>query len=516
MFFSRGIFTILCVVIIGFATHATVHASEEPLAKGVVIPRVVCIDHPEQSYALYLPSNYSPEGKWPILYIFDPGARGSMPVILAKDAAEKFGYIVMGSNNSRNGQPKLDLDAANAIWDDAHRRFTIDERRVYFAGLSGGARLATALALGCHDCAAGVISSGAGFPLDQPPSAQAHFSYFATIGMSDFNYPEAVVLAHELDQLNLPHRLRRFDGSHEWAPAELWFEALAWMNLLAMRQDRLARDPEFISQQFEAETQRAQELEKRGEIYAAWQEYRSVASDFAGLRDVASITKHVEDLNHSPSLQNAEKQEKEALKEQLRLEGPIISGMAALAQGDGDHAEIRRQLQGQSAESQYAKEQQRFIRPTYSGTAALAEGDGDQAEIRHQLLRQIAELRDAKERERNEDRRRILGRALGEVLTGTYESAEDRMRAGDAALASMYFELASEASPKEPWLLIGIARAQAQLGHRKDALDALRRARGMGLNAESRRGIFRDNAEFTRYRNDPDFLKLLEDSSAKH
>jgi hypothetical protein len=38
----------------------------------------------------------------------------------------------------------------------------------------------------------------------------------------------------------------------------------------------------------------------------------------------------------------------------------------------------------------------------------------------------------------------------------------------------------------------------------------------MGMDAESLRGIIRDNAEFTRYRDDPDFLKLLEDSTAKH
>jgi dienelactone hydrolase len=474
MVFSRGIFAFLCVVVVGFASPASVHASEEPLAKGVVIPRVVCIGHPEQSYALYLPTSYSPERKWPIVYFFDPGARGSMPVILAKDAAEKYGYIVLGSNNSRNRPEKPELDIANALWLDTHRRFTIDDRRVYFAGFSGGARLATSLALNCHECAAGVISSGAGFPVDEPPSAHVRFSYFATIGASDFNYPEAFKLAQQLDRLDVPHRLRRFDGSHEWAPAEVWFEALAWMNLLAMKQDRLARDPEFISRQFEAETEQAQELEKHGDIYAAWQEYRGIASDFAGFRDVASLTKHAEELNHSPSLHNAEKQEKEDFKEQQSNTGPIFLGMAA-----------------------------------------LAEGAGDQSEIRHQLYGLVAELRNAKEHERNEDRRRVLDRALGEVLTRAHDSAEDRMRAGDATLASIYYELASEVLPMEPWLLVGVARAQAQLDHRKDALAALRRARQKGLNAESLRSVFRDNAEFAHYRDDPDFLKLLEDSAAK-
>jgi hypothetical protein len=190
--------------------------------------------------------------------------------------------------------------------------------------------------------------------------------------------------------------------------------------------------------------------------------------------------------------------------------------MAALAEGGGDQAEIGQQLHGQNTELRVAKEQQRLAGPSYSGTEALAEGGGSHAAISHQLHGQIAALWDAKEHERNEDRRRIMGRALGVIRSIAYESAEDRMRAGDAALALIYFELASDALPKEPWLLIKVAQAQAQLGHRKDALDALRRARGMGLNAESLRGALRDNAEFARYRDDPDFLKLLEDSTAIH
>ena len=475
MFSSRGVFALLFVVLIGIASLASISEVEEPLPKGVVIPRVVCLGNPEQSYALYLPSNYSPERKWPILYVFDPGARGGVPVTLAKDAAEKFGYIVLGSNNSRNGPTKPSAVAASAIWNDSHRRFTIDDRRVYFAGFSGGARVATSWALACGDCAAGVISSGAGFPISESPSPQTHFSYFAAIGLSDFNYPEVVELAQKLDQLGLPHRLRRFDGSHEWAPAEVWSEALAWMDLLAMKQDRLARDPEFISQQFESETQRAEEFEKSGDIYAAWQEYRALAADFEGLRDVASIMKHVEELNTSPALHSAEKQEKKDFEEQRRLAEPISSGVTA-----------------------------------------LADGGGDQAEIRHLLLEQITALQDAEQGEQNEHRRRVLERALGQVVVGADESAEDRMRAGDALRASICFEIISEAFPKEPWPLIGVARADAQMGQKKDALDALRRARGNGLDVETLRGILRDNAEFARYRDDPDFLKLLEDSTAKH
>ena len=85
------------------AVAQTGAAPSESLPKGQIVDKVVCAKSPEQSYALYLPSTYDAARKWPILYAFDPGARGRLPVAQFKDAAEKYGWIVVGSNNSRNG-----------------------------------------------------------------------------------------------------------------------------------------------------------------------------------------------------------------------------------------------------------------------------------------------------------------------------------------------------------------------------------------------------------------------------
>ena len=47
------------------------------LPRGRVIDRVACKSSVTQSYALYLPSAYSPDRTWPVLYAFDAGARGA-------------------------------------------------------------------------------------------------------------------------------------------------------------------------------------------------------------------------------------------------------------------------------------------------------------------------------------------------------------------------------------------------------------------------------------------------------
>ena len=143
-----SLFVALFAVHAAFAQQSGVgSADRRTFPLGVVIPKVVTIAKPDQSYALYLPTSYSLAKRRPIVYVFDPGARGSTPVELMKDAAERYGYIVVGSNNSRNGSWPIESEAAQVMFQDTHGRFPIDPRRVYLFGHSGGAGFA--LQMGC-------------------------------------------------------------------------------------------------------------------------------------------------------------------------------------------------------------------------------------------------------------------------------------------------------------------------------------------------------------------------------
>jgi hypothetical protein len=63
--------------------------SAEDLRPGTIVKTVAAKAEPAQTYALYLPSSYDPHRRWPVLYAFDPLARGSLPVECFRDAAEK-------------------------------------------------------------------------------------------------------------------------------------------------------------------------------------------------------------------------------------------------------------------------------------------------------------------------------------------------------------------------------------------------------------------------------------------
>jgi hypothetical protein len=58
------------------------------LPVGLVVDSIPCENDSSQTYALYLPSHYTQEKTWPVIYAFDPLARGKLPVSLFKDSAE--------------------------------------------------------------------------------------------------------------------------------------------------------------------------------------------------------------------------------------------------------------------------------------------------------------------------------------------------------------------------------------------------------------------------------------------
>ena len=81
----------------------TARVQDPALPRGVVIDRVAVAGEPDESYALYLPSDYGPDRAWSLLLAFHPSARGAAFVELYRPAAERYGYVIAGSNTSRNG-----------------------------------------------------------------------------------------------------------------------------------------------------------------------------------------------------------------------------------------------------------------------------------------------------------------------------------------------------------------------------------------------------------------------------
>ncbi len=76
-------------------------SQEITLRKGVVIDSIAVSDSISETFALYLPTTFTPESTLPIVFIFDPQGRGGRAVQLFRQTAEEQGYLLVASNNIR-------------------------------------------------------------------------------------------------------------------------------------------------------------------------------------------------------------------------------------------------------------------------------------------------------------------------------------------------------------------------------------------------------------------------------
>ena len=440
----------------------------QTLPVGVVLPKVMAAAKPEQSYALYLPSQYSPDKRWPIVYIFDPAARGNVPVELMKDAAEHNGYILAGSNNSRNGSWKIESEAAQTMLLDSEKRVTIDGNRVYFAGFSGGARVAASLANLCK-CAAGILLNGAGFRPRSSTTSEPPFAVFAAVGTYDLNYSEVVRMDDELEKLRYAHFMHIFEGPHQWAPASSMDEALLWFRLQAMKNKPEIRDDSFAAAFVAQETQRAQAFEQSGDTYFAWKEYRQTARAVAGLADNSRLRAKADALEQDKAVRQAAKHEKQDFDDQDQLTRDISAELGA-----------------------------------------LQENQANRAEIRSAVARKMAELHDRAELEKRPEKLRVLKRSIAAVMVQAVETGLERLDQNEPALARDYFELACEVDPDSAWAWGNLAKSKALLGDPKGTLEALRRAKSKSKVSAQLLEWMKSEPAFAKLLGTPEFSAILE------
>jgi hypothetical protein len=441
----------------------------EEITKGEIVDRVACRNAAGQSYALYVPPDYDPAKKWPILYAFDPGGRGREPLIRFKDAAEARGFVIACSYNSRNGPWKPIFEAAAAMWEDTHARLAIDDERVFAAGFSGGARAASIFSKMIGRPIAGVIACGAGVPEGFGIDTLETSAFCGIVGTADFNYREVTDLEGLLDRrADVRHWIRTFDGEHTWPPAPVCSEAMEWLDLVAAKHAGLPPDRTLADALITRTAARASALEAAGDVFRAVSELDAAASAFAGIGDTGELAGVAVRLRQTDAFKRSAKKEAERGRKEETLLTELYKVLTAIERT----VVLRRDL-----------------------TELFSEIDG--------LVKDEKKTIDASEKD-------FARRAL---LTVTVDAA-DR---GGAFLGSKAFEkavlcyeIAVRASVHDAVRygvnLYNLACAHARSGNVRMALDGLRRAVENGF---SDRALVLKDTDLDAIRDRPEFQEIL-------
>jgi tetratricopeptide (TPR) repeat protein len=417
------------------------------LPRGQVVPRVACAGDPAHSYALYLPSTYTPERRWPVVFGFDPAGNGERAVRFLQDAAETYGYIVLGSNDSRNGPPEPILAAQAALWREARTRFAVEPAQVYGVGFSGGARAALRMALDHPGAFAGVICCGAYLPMDRGLPRSPGFALFCIAGTEDFNLLEFRKVEKDLARGSSARWFELFVGGHRWPDPLLGREALEFMRTVAMRRGQIPSDGAFLAGLVEGRNRDMAVLKASGALLPALWKARQTGELFRGLPGADAAAAEAAALAADPQV-----------VARLELERRLEAGLERLSLCETlpEYEREMSSIQKLGLGSEWASARSAW---------ALA----------------------------------VFARRLDGPASQAY-------RSGDFRTCSALYQLAFRADPKDFLAAYNAGCSLARLGQKKEALGWLRKAVDAGLSDAS---LLERDPDLKTLRADPEFQSIL-------
>lgn len=216
--------------------NSLVDSTETREKKDAIQTGILCRQNPSVTYSLYLPKNFDSSVSYPIIFCFDPHGTGSLPLNLYRNLADKFGFILIGSENSKNGMEFSQTQLFfKEMWLDISSGYKINSRRIYAMGFSGGAKVAGVLSSE-DTLIKAVICCGA-----PPPVEVKNVPFFGFVGDGDFNYHEFKKYGETSNLL-----VHLFNGIHEWPPLETMHTAFLWLHIKEIISGKVSVDNSYL------------------------------------------------------------------------------------------------------------------------------------------------------------------------------------------------------------------------------------------------------------------------------
>ena len=281
---------LFCLSIAGFS-------QQKEYEKGKIIDTVLVDKNTGESFSLYLPNIYDSAKLSPLVFIFEPMARGKAGIFPFIKASEEYGYILICSNDSKNGPYSKNYEIANRLFNKVFSTFNIDEKRIYTSGFSGGARLASSIAILTNQIQ-GVIACGAGFESkDGIVATRQNFSYAAIVGDRDMNYQEMINTKSFLNKFKVSNELFIFDIKHQWPTQDQVLKAFDWLQLEAFKKNILPTNDDQIKKIYTTFYSSAKQYQMKGEMVLFNGEYQRIIRNFRRYYNLDSIKDSMDKLS---------------------------------------------------------------------------------------------------------------------------------------------------------------------------------------------------------------------------
>ena len=195
------------------------------------------------SYSVYLPKNCVEKEKYPAIIFLDPHGHGKFPLEKYKSLADKFHFLLIGSNDSKNGMNiEQCIKFAGDLLNETSTTLPGFKQQISLVGFSGGAKVAL---VGANKIPgfSNAVYCGAAIP---PGSIQVTVPLIAIAGNKDMNYTEVRKFNQSLDKSTSSHTIIEWNGKHEWPDTKTFSHAFYWIFFTAMRNKNILKDEIII------------------------------------------------------------------------------------------------------------------------------------------------------------------------------------------------------------------------------------------------------------------------------
>ncbi|MBI3798976.1 MAG: hypothetical protein HY268_18675 [Deltaproteobacteria bacterium] len=145
-------------------------------------------------YSLYVPENYDPQKRWPLIITLHGGhGRGDDYLLTWLRPAKSKGYVVLSPKSLDRTwaihQPGIDIRSILSIVEELLDEYAIDTGRLFATGLSDGGTFSYAIGLSCPKLFAGIAPIAGVLGPWAVPEESKKLPMFIVHGAKDFIFP---------------------------------------------------------------------------------------------------------------------------------------------------------------------------------------------------------------------------------------------------------------------------------------------------------------------------------------
>jgi predicted esterase len=176
----------------------------------------------QESYCVYMPHTVIDVPHAAVVLFQDPHGDGQLPINKYKYLAARLGLILVGANQSRNGQlPDANVAHVEHILTGLYTGLGIPANHVTLAGFSGGAKSAM-LAASRNPAISQVLYVGSMTSVDYDHPVQLN----GLAGEGDMNYAALIAYHTELHTRHPQSTLIAYSGIHDWPSEATYIDLL--------------------------------------------------------------------------------------------------------------------------------------------------------------------------------------------------------------------------------------------------------------------------------------------------